>query len=50
MPPLPVIGGDDLVAALAKIGYLPSRQKGSHVRLLAAIRPPLTVPMQKTLA
>jgi predicted RNA binding protein YcfA (HicA-like mRNA interferase family) len=25
--------GDDLIAALAKLGYRPTRQRGSHVRL-----------------
>ena len=27
------VSGDDLVAALAKLGYRPARQRGSHVRL-----------------
>jgi predicted RNA binding protein YcfA (HicA-like mRNA interferase family) len=27
------VSGDDLVAALAKLGYQPTRQRGSHVRL-----------------
>jgi predicted RNA binding protein YcfA (HicA-like mRNA interferase family) len=27
------VSGDDLIAALAKLGYLPTRQRGSHVRL-----------------
>ncbi|MFO0792031.1 MAG: type II toxin-antitoxin system HicA family toxin [Pirellulales bacterium] len=25
--------GDDLIAALAKLGYQPTRQRGSHIRL-----------------
>jgi predicted RNA binding protein YcfA (HicA-like mRNA interferase family) len=27
------LSGDDLIAALAKLGYRPTRQRGSHVRL-----------------
>jgi predicted RNA binding protein YcfA (HicA-like mRNA interferase family) len=27
------LSGDDLIAALAKLGYSPTRQRGSHVRL-----------------
>ena len=27
------ISGDDLIAALARLGYQPTRQRGSHVRL-----------------
>jgi predicted RNA binding protein YcfA (HicA-like mRNA interferase family) len=27
------VSGDDLVAALARLGYQPTRQRGSHVRL-----------------
>jgi predicted RNA binding protein YcfA (HicA-like mRNA interferase family) len=29
------VSGDDLIAALAKLGYRPTRQRGSHVRLSA---------------
>jgi predicted RNA binding protein YcfA (HicA-like mRNA interferase family) len=29
------LSGDDLIAALAKLGYRPTRQRGSHVRLTA---------------
>jgi predicted RNA binding protein YcfA (HicA-like mRNA interferase family) len=45
VPPLPIISGSACVAALAKIGYRPVRQKGSHVRLECAGRPPITVPL-----
>jgi predicted RNA binding protein YcfA (HicA-like mRNA interferase family) len=27
------LSGDNLIAALAKVGYKPTRQRGSHVRL-----------------
>ena len=27
------LSGDELIAALAKLGYRPTRQRGSHVRL-----------------
>jgi predicted RNA binding protein YcfA (HicA-like mRNA interferase family) len=27
------LSGDDLIRALARLGYKPSRQKGAHVRL-----------------
>jgi len=27
------LSGDDLIAALAKVGYCPTRQRGSHIRL-----------------
>ncbi len=27
------LSGDDLIATLAKLGYRPTRQRGSHVRL-----------------
>jgi predicted RNA binding protein YcfA (HicA-like mRNA interferase family) len=37
MPPLPIIAGADCVQALRKFGYEPSRQKGSHVRMLCSI-------------
>ncbi len=30
---MPVVSGEQLIRALAKFGYQPVRQKGSHVRL-----------------
>ena len=27
------VSGDDLIAALARLGYAPTRQRGSHIRL-----------------
>ncbi|MBC8057934.1 MAG: type II toxin-antitoxin system HicA family toxin [Rhizobiales bacterium] len=49
MPPLPVISGSACIAALAKIGNRSIRQKGSHVRLECAGRPPVTVPIHSEL-
>ena len=49
MPPLPVISGEQCIAALAKLGYLRVRQRGTHVRLNAPDRPPVTVPLHPTL-
>ena len=52
-PKLPVISGADLIKILAKFGYRPVRQKGSHVRLRHATDPqrlPVTVPLHPELA
>ncbi len=49
MPALPIISGAACIAALAKIGYRTARQRGSHVRLIADGREPVTVPMHKEL-
>jgi predicted RNA binding protein YcfA (HicA-like mRNA interferase family) len=46
---LPVISGKDAIRALLKAGYFVKRQKGSHVRLYHETRPPVTVPLEKTL-
>jgi predicted RNA binding protein YcfA (HicA-like mRNA interferase family) len=45
----PLISGAQCVAALAKIGYVVVRQKGSHVRLACPQRSPVTVPMHAEL-
>ena len=45
----PLISGKDCVAALARIGYVQTRQRGSHVRLECQGRAPLTVPMHAEL-
>jgi len=42
---MPVICGATCVAALGKLGYRVLRQKGSHVRLVAPGRSPVTVPL-----
>lgn len=49
MPPLPVVSGAQCIGALAKLGYVESRQRGSHVRLTANGRNPVTVPLHKEL-
>ena len=52
-PKPPVISGSDLIKALAKFGYVPVRQKGSHVRLRHATDPqrlPVTVPLHPEIA
>jgi len=49
MPPLPIISGADRIQDPRKFGYEPSRQKGSHVRMLCPGRMPVTVPIHKPL-
>jgi predicted RNA binding protein YcfA (HicA-like mRNA interferase family) len=49
MAALPVIGGERCIAALAKVGYRRTRQKGSHVRLASPGRAPVTVPLHDEL-
>ena len=49
MPPLPIISGMQCVAALRRIGYEQTRQKGSHVRLACVGRSPVTVPIHTEL-
>lgn len=49
MPALPVLSGDEVVSAMAKLGYEVRRIRGSHVRLVAAGRPPLSVPRHSEL-
>ncbi|MFZ3073970.1 MAG: type II toxin-antitoxin system HicA family toxin [Minisyncoccales bacterium] len=41
---LPLISSRELIKALGKIGYSPARQRGSHIRLICAGKPPITVP------
>ena len=48
MPKLPVISGEKAVRAFKRLGYVPVRQRGSHVRLhhpTDSTRRPLTVPI-----
>ena len=49
MPPLPIISGSQCVHALERAGYRVLRQRGSHVRLVADNRPPVTVPLHDEL-
>ena len=45
------LSGDDLIAALERLGYRPTRQRGSHVRLTTEQngRHDVTVPRNDTL-
>ncbi len=47
---LPTLGSDELIRALRRMGYLPVRQKRSHVELRAPERPPRTIPAHEPLA
>ena len=49
MPPLPVLSGAVCVLVLARLGYVETRQRGSHVRLVCPGRAPVTVPLHATL-
>ncbi len=49
MPSLPIISGDQCIAALRHFGYTEARQRGSHVRLTCPGRSPVTVPRHRTL-
>ena len=48
MAQLPILSGKQIIKILKKIGYLESRQKGSHIRLECAERRPVTVPNYKS--
>lgn len=45
----PLVSGRECVAALTRLGYVRTRQRGSHVRLECKGRAPLTVPMHDEL-
>jgi len=45
MPKLPVLGGEELIAALQRGGFSIMRQKGSHVRLRHEDGRVVTVPI-----
>ena len=44
MMELPVVSGDQCIAALERAGYQITRIKGSHVRMRCPTRPAVTVP------
>ena len=44
MPELPVISGDQCIAALELLGYKVARTRGSHARLRCPGRKSVTVP------
>ncbi len=50
MPKLPVVSGDQCIAALQKLGYSVKRIKGSHAWLACVGKAPLPVPKHKTLS
>jgi len=41
---LPLLSGEEICKALAKIGYIKVRQRGSHIRLKCPGRKSVTVP------
>jgi len=47
---VPVVSFQEVLRALGKIGYAVARQKGSHVRLRASGRAPVTVPAHDPVA
>ena len=48
MTELPVVSGKEVVKALQRAGYFIRRQRGSHVRMYHAAKPPVTVALAKT--
>ena len=44
MPKIPRISGKELIRRLEALGYVKSRQRGSHVRLECVGRKKITVP------
>lgn len=47
MTVLPVVSGKDVVKALQRADYYIRCQRGSHVRMYHASKPPVTVPLAK---
>ena len=47
MTELPVVSGKEVVKALERAGYFIRRQRGSHIRMYHAAKPPVTVPLSK---
>ncbi|MBM4162328.1 MAG: addiction module toxin, HicA family [Ignavibacteria bacterium] len=47
MARLPVLKGREIIAALRKIGYAQTRQRGSHIRLQCEGRKSVTVPTHR---
>jgi len=50
MAQLPILSGREIVITLQKIGYVLTRQRGSHIRLSHKSRPPVTVPDYRTVS
>ena len=49
MARLPIISGDEFVAALRRIGYVHDHTRGSHMILIHPIRRRLSVPRHREL-
>jgi predicted RNA binding protein YcfA (HicA-like mRNA interferase family) len=49
MTGLPLISGNQCISALRKIGYVRTRTRGSHARLICSGREPVTVPFHDEL-
>jgi predicted RNA binding protein YcfA (HicA-like mRNA interferase family) len=49
VPKLPVVSGDECIAALQKLGYRIKRIRGSHVWLVCPGRHPVPVPKHREL-
>ncbi len=47
---LPLLSGKEIIVTLSKLGYRPSRQRGSHIRLFCSDRKPVTVPDYRTVS
>ena len=47
MTQLSILSGKAIVKALAKLGYLETRQRGSHIRLVCPGKTSITVPNYK---
>jgi len=46
-PKMPIVSAQSLIEVLERLGYEKTRQRGSHIRLLHASLPPITVPNHK---
>jgi predicted RNA binding protein YcfA (HicA-like mRNA interferase family) len=49
MPDLPVVSGDEFVKAMARLGYILDRMRGSHMILRRPGRRQLSVPRHRQL-
>ncbi len=48
MSRLPILSGREIVKALARVGYVEVRQRGSHIRLRCPGKASVTVPDHKS--
>ena len=49
MPKLPVVSGDECIAALQQLGYRVMRTRGSHAWLVCPGRAPIPIPKHREL-